>query len=141
MVSFEAWRGGDRLFVAGAERLGLLLAHEHVSRGDEILLRVVEPPAAADSPRAEGAAIKELLAHLASHPERKVIITARGRPVTAINDPDPSPIRRAPEVSCSFCGKAQAHVAKVIAGPSAYICNECVQLCAAILVEEGLWRE
>ena len=138
MVSFEAWRSGKRLFVAVAERVGILLARAHVSPGDEIVLRVVEKPAGGKSGRARpGAAIQQFLAHLASHPDRKVIITARGRPVAAVNEPGD----RGPDVSCSFCGKAQAHVAKVIAGPTAYICNECVELSAAMLVEEGFWRE
>lgn len=37
---------------------------------------------------------------------------------------------------CSFCGKAQNEVRKLVAGPSAYICDECVELCRCI-VEEG----
>lgn len=37
---------------------------------------------------------------------------------------------------CSFCGKSQQDVRKLIAGPSVYICNECVQLCDDILQEE-----
>jgi ATP-dependent Clp protease ATP-binding subunit ClpX len=37
---------------------------------------------------------------------------------------------------CSFCGKSQQEVRKLIAGPSVYICNECVQLCEDILHEE-----
>ena len=36
-------------------------------------------------------------------------------------------------VRCSFCGKHQEQVARIIAGPGAYICNECVQLCMNIL--------
>ncbi|MCI8415326.1 MAG: ATP-dependent Clp protease ATP-binding subunit ClpX [Ruminiclostridium sp.] len=38
-------------------------------------------------------------------------------------------------IRCSFCGKHQDQVAKVIAGPGAYICNECVHLCMDILDE------
>ncbi len=38
---------------------------------------------------------------------------------------------------CSFCGKAQHEVGKLIAGPMAYICNECVSLCIDIIEEEG----
>ncbi len=38
-------------------------------------------------------------------------------------------------VRCSFCGKHQEQVDRVIAGPGAYICNECVQLCVTILDE------
>jgi ATP-dependent Clp protease ATP-binding subunit ClpX len=37
---------------------------------------------------------------------------------------------------CSFCNKAQDDVKKLIAGPSVFICNECVVLCNEILVEE-----
>ena len=37
---------------------------------------------------------------------------------------------------CSFCGKNQNEVRKLIAGPSAYICNECVDLCNDIIQEE-----
>ena len=37
---------------------------------------------------------------------------------------------------CSFCGKAQDEVKKLIAGPSVYICDECVELCTDILEEE-----
>ncbi len=36
-------------------------------------------------------------------------------------------------VRCSFCGKHQEQVKRVIAGPGAYICNECVHLCMSIL--------
>jgi ATP-dependent Clp protease ATP-binding subunit ClpX len=39
-------------------------------------------------------------------------------------------------LSCSFCNKAQDDVKKLIAGPSVFICNECVLLCNEILVEE-----
>lgn len=39
-------------------------------------------------------------------------------------------------VSCSFCGKPQDQVDKVIAGPGVYICNECVDLCNQILSEQ-----
>ena len=37
---------------------------------------------------------------------------------------------------CSFCGKSQEEVEKIIAGPSVYICNECVKLCNDIIDEE-----
>lgn len=40
------------------------------------------------------------------------------------------------ELRCSFCGKSQKEVLKLIAGNSAYICNECVELCNEILEEE-----
>ena len=39
-------------------------------------------------------------------------------------------------LSCSFCGKSQERVAKLIAGPGVYICDECVHLCDEILAGE-----
>src|SRR5210317_1521936 len=38
---------------------------------------------------------------------------------------------------CSFCGKNQTEVKKLIAGPSVFICNECVDLCNDIIIEES----
>lgn len=40
------------------------------------------------------------------------------------------------DFNCSFCGKSQHEVKKLIAGPSVFICNECVDLCNEILAEE-----
>ena len=37
---------------------------------------------------------------------------------------------------CSFCGKKQTEVAKLIAGPAVYICDECIRLCSEIIDEE-----
>ena len=39
-------------------------------------------------------------------------------------------------VRCSFCGKAQESVKKIVAGPGVYICNECVELCNSIIETE-----
>ncbi|MCQ9209897.1 ATP-dependent Clp protease ATP-binding subunit ClpX [Granulicatella seriolae] len=44
----------------------------------------------------------------------------------------------AKQVNCSFCGKSQNQVKKIIAGPDVYICNECVDLCKEIIDEELL---
>ena len=41
-------------------------------------------------------------------------------------------------VCCSFCGKSQDQVKKIIAGPDVFICNECVDLCKEIIDEELL---
>jgi len=45
------------------------------------------------------------------------------------------------ELVCSFCGKSQDEVKKLIAGPSVYICDECVSLCNEIIQEEYEERE
>lgn len=41
------------------------------------------------------------------------------------------------QVHCSFCGKSQDQVNKIIAGPDVYICNECVSLCQEIIDDEA----
>jgi ATP-dependent Clp protease ATP-binding subunit ClpX len=38
---------------------------------------------------------------------------------------------------CSFCGKSQHEVRKLIAGPTVFICDECVELCMDIIREES----
>ena len=43
---------------------------------------------------------------------------------------------REKDLTCSFCGKSQKDVRKLIAGPSVYICDECVELCNDIITEE-----
>ena len=39
-------------------------------------------------------------------------------------------------IKCSFCGRGQDEVAKLVSGPSVYICNECIKLCNDILEDE-----
>ena len=39
-------------------------------------------------------------------------------------------------LKCSFCGKPQEQVRKLVAGPGVYICDECIELCSEIVVEE-----
>lgn len=41
-----------------------------------------------------------------------------------------------PQIKCSFCGKAQAQVVRLVAGPGVYICNECIDLCYEIISED-----
>jgi hypothetical protein len=41
---------------------------------------------------------------------------------------------------CSFCGKSQHEVKKLIAGPKVFICDECIAMCADIVVDGGLYR-
>ena len=40
------------------------------------------------------------------------------------------------QLKCSFCGKTQDQVRRLIAGPNVYICDECVELCDDIIQEE-----
>ena len=39
-------------------------------------------------------------------------------------------------LKCSFCGKSQKQVKKLIAGPGVYVCDECIELCNEIIEEE-----
>ncbi len=45
------------------------------------------------------------------------------------------------ELTCSFCGKRQSEVQRLIAGPDVYICDECVQLCNDIMAQETVHEE
>lgn len=40
------------------------------------------------------------------------------------------------QLKCSFCGKMQEQVKKLVAGPGVYICDECIELCNEIIEEE-----
>ena len=44
------------------------------------------------------------------------------------------------QIKCSFCGKRQNQVRRIIAGPGVYICNECVGLCREIL-DDGMYED
>ena len=50
--------------------------------------------------------------------------------------PESTPPHELPAMVCSFCGKTQREVRKLIAGPSVYICDECITLCNDIIAEE-----
>lgn len=39
---------------------------------------------------------------------------------------------------CSFCGKGQNEVSKLIAGPAVYICNECIEICNEIIADDQM---
>jgi ATP-dependent Clp protease ATP-binding subunit ClpX len=46
-------------------------------------------------------------------------------------------VRKSDELlRCSFCGKSQNEVKKLIAGPTVYICNECVDICNEIMAND-----
>ena len=51
------------------------------------------------------------------------------------------PKNRNRNVKCSFCGKPQAGVKRIIAGPGVYICDECISVCRNILDEDELEDE
>ncbi len=44
--------------------------------------------------------------------------------------------KKSENLTCSFCGKSQREVKKLIAGPNVYICDECIELCNDIIAEE-----
>lgn len=46
--------------------------------------------------------------------------------------------KSAPTVYCSFCSKSQHDVKKLIAGPSSFICDECVELCMQIIIKQNI---
>ena len=44
-------------------------------------------------------------------------------------------------VKCSFCGKPQEMVKRIVAGPNAYICDECIAICNNIIEDENYDEE
>jgi len=52
------------------------------------------------------------------------------------NKPDRSKKAAQPVLWCSFCKKAQYDVRKLIAGPTVFICNECVEVCNDIIADD-----
>jgi ATP-dependent protease Clp ATPase subunit len=44
-------------------------------------------------------------------------------------------------LACSFCGKSQHQVVKLIAGPGVFICDQCIDLCNEIIAQEAGERE
>jgi hypothetical protein len=70
------------------------------------------------------------------------ILSAKIDAARSRSSPAASPQDRTPQeklLHCSFCGKNQHEVQKLIAGPSVYICGECVDLCVDI-ADENLFR-
>lgn len=61
------------------------------------------------------------LAALQQMPERTVLM--------------PSPDKRQPRLYCSFCGKAEHEAFMLIAGPTVFICDECISLCEEMVAE------
>ncbi len=41
------------------------------------------------------------------------------------------------KLKCSFCGKTQDQVHKLVAGPGVYICDQCIELCSEIIEDDG----
>ena len=60
----------------------------------------------------------------------------RSSPRGAKEDKGLSKIEDVNKIKCSFCGKAQEQVRRIIAGPGAYICDECIELCVQIINED-----
>jgi ATP-dependent Clp protease ATP-binding subunit ClpX len=51
------------------------------------------------------------------------------------------PKKKKEDLNCSFCGKTQEEVKKLIAGPNVYICDECIDLCNEILKDDEFAKE
>jgi ATP-dependent protease Clp ATPase subunit len=67
-------------------------------------------------------------------PER----TTGDLPAQALPDDEDVTAERKPpdDMHCSFCGKLKTEVARLVAGPTVYICDECVALCEDIIAED-----
>ena len=48
------------------------------------------------------------------------------------------PNKKDMEICCSFCGKSQDEVTRLVEGPGVYICDNCIQFCNSLLFEDEL---
>ena len=71
------------------------------------------------------------MAAVAAQPHAWYIINSENRGIVMANRSDERKMLR-----CSFCNKTQDQVRKLIAGPGAYICDECIEICTEIIEEE-----
>ncbi len=65
----------------------------------------------------------------------KKIRFEEGPTVSKEQQEGPTEQQEGPTLHCSFCGKSQHEVSKLIAGPTVFICDECVTLCMSIVEE------
>jgi hypothetical protein len=146
----EVIQAGITRAVDTDERVAAEHALTHLIDGHlrDVLFVVMQTPGTTDvlAKTQEGnlvlmAAAKEWRAdeHGPFTPFVKARVEAALAPPTALSGRLRTPFRRAkpaPAFSCSFCNKSQQQVAKLIAGPGVFICDECVDLCADILADE-----
>jgi hypothetical protein len=77
----------------------------------------------------------ELIAKVLGFKDWQVLAARIEADRSAERPPEPSPTPST--VYCSFCGKSQHKVAKIIAGPSVFICDECIDLCDDIVSDQA----
>ncbi len=93
--------------------------------------------------------IKGLILEINTQRAAERIAAAREAAAAARTGVGPEQDRRAPEgeagsesLYCSFCGKGRHDVAKLVAGPDVFICDECVELCADVVrVEKKVGKD
>lgn len=73
-------------------------------------------------------------AHRELHDAMNALREIHGNPTVTYREPDTALIHEPPY--CSFCGKGQNAVRKLIAGQNAFICDECVALAAEIMADD-----
>ena len=78
----------------------------------------------------------ELIARVLGFKDWQVLAARIEADRSATRPVEPEPAS-APTLYCSFCGKSQHEVAKLIAGPSVFICDECVDLCDGIVSDQA----
>lgn len=128
----------DAFEIEVADRV-VLNAHTLVAAADEVLTALPEE-------RSDVQAALATVARFARHTfERIAADEARHRAWLEFLDGDAPPsggvdepysFERSLPMECTFCGKGQQEVRKLIAGPRCFICDECVRLCSDVIAEE-----
>jgi ClpX C4-type zinc finger len=83
--------------------------------------------------------VRNLTAEQITAVDKRVADWVKAHPAPA--SPEEEMTKAKEVLYCSFCGKAQHEVKKLIAGPNVFICNECARLCVKILDEETVIAE
>jgi hypothetical protein len=111
-------------------------ARKVIDKGDPELVAAVERGDIAVSAAVDAAkrvAGKKTVPELAAEIEAETINSG----AETIDETKEPPNNSKKTLYCSFCGKSQHEVSKLIAGPNVFICDECVALCVNIIREEG----
>jgi len=126
----KCWPDPFRAIVKGDKTVELRLDDRGYGVGDELHLREWDPSVESYS----GAAVAVRVTHIVRGPDFGVL---DGHVAMSIRRA-PLDVQGLSDVQCSFCGKSHREVAKLIAGPTVCICNECVGLCVDIVGIEAI---
>ena len=150
--SFCGKQGYETFGLAGVTHLNVRICGECIDLGFDILTEAgIEPPTPAHVEEAIGVPdevfgdsqlLDELFHRVEAGEHGDPLINALAAALTRAKASGvllPRSRRRIEDLACSFCAKSQSEVTKLIAGPTAYICDSCIRDARALFMGYG-WR-